>query len=237
MEDPRAHADERSGRNAISAEHIVGDDSARVSSDVNLNIVNNNFILSALPDLQKYKITDTSGNYGYLWTLMIDVSNNNYTNVPNINDPIIVTNNDTLIMDLSGYTYNSVLHILDVSNNNLYFKNYFTNVICQQVYYSPIILTNNKLNQLEYNFNSSDILYANLKNVGTINKNNINGNQIKLNKVDNYKYIIAINSTNKYVYNVINVDLSNNILTIDDNILPEKYNIYGLFLRRQKGLQ
>jgi len=101
------------------------------------------------------------------------------------------------------------------------------NQYASEKYYSPIIMSNNNLNKLEYNFNSSDILYANLKNIGIINKTNINGNQITLNEIDNYKYIIAINSTNKYFYNVINIDSSNNILTVDDNILPGNYNIYG----------
>ena len=203
------------------------------SIDNNLNISGVTFTLTSKEGIQKYKLYDNSNNYTYIWTLLLD--DNTYTKYEiqfsnKILDPIIINSNSTtLIVNLSNYdvrTNNNKL--LDVSNNNLYFKNYFTNITKKQMYYSSFIIGEYKLEKLENNYNSSDIIYCSLDDLGIIQETDINGNQLSINNFDIYKYIILLDTSSNYkYYNVLLSDKSLNKIIVDDKIEKKIYNAYG----------
>ena len=205
------------------------------SMNTDLSLNNTNFTLTPKDGLQKYKLYDGSSNYGYLWVMKIDVSNQNFSNLAYINNtvignnPIKITNNTTIIGDLSGYnckTVDILSEILDLSTNNtLMFNNAFTNIIRQQTYYSSTILTKNMVKKLDYNHVSSDLLYAELKNIGYFESKNINGNEINISTNNDFKYLILIGSTKKY-YAKIREILPNKII-IDEYVEDGDYTIYG----------
>ena len=202
------------------------------SSDKNFDISGYNFTLTSKEGIQKYKLLDNSNNYTYVWTLLLDSNNINFLNLSRtILDPINISsyNNSTLIIDLSNYTVNiNNNKLLDVSNGKLYFINYFTNITRKQMYYSSSIIERYSLEKLEYNYNSSDIIYCNLDDVGIIEENNINGNQLIISNFDIYKYIILIDTSSNYKYcNVLSSDKLLNKIIVDDEIEKRLYNVYG----------
>ena len=204
--------------------------SGLLSIDNNLIISGNNFTLTSKEGIQKYKLYNSSNNYTYIWTLLLN--NNNYTNFDielsnKILDPIIINTNSTLIVDLSNYTVNTN-NLLSVSNNNLYFNNYFTNITKKQMYYSPFILGTNTLEKLENNYNSSDIIYCNLDDLGIIQETDINGNQLSIDNFDIYKYIILLDTSSNYkYYKVLSSDKLLNKIIVDGEIEKKLYNVYG----------
>ena len=203
------------------------------SSDSNFKITQNNFTLTDCEGIQKYKLIDASNNYTYVWTLSLDDSIINYDNsldlLKNISDPIIINTNDNLIVNLDQYTLeNNNNNIVDLSNNNLYFMNYFENRTRKQIYYNTNIIDKYSLQKLEYNHNSSEIIYCKLEDLGIINETNINGNQLIVPNYTNCKYIILIDASSNYKYcNVLASDETINKLIVDDEIDNNIYNVYG----------
>ena len=189
------------------------------SSDSNFNISQNNFTLTSKEGIQKYKLTDAFNNYTYVWTLLLDDSITNYDNVTdlfvNINDPININAYKTLIVNLTNYNLETTSNLLDFdTNNNLYFVNNIINKYALQ--------------KLEYNYNSSDIFYCKLEDIGTINKNDINGNQIIVSNFITCKYIILIDADSNYKYcNVLASDEIQKKIILDDEIESKLYNVYG----------
>jgi hypothetical protein len=202
------------------------------SIDNNLNISGTSFTLTSKEGIQKYKLYDSNDNYTYIWTLLLDA--NTYTKYDilfsnKILDPIIINSNSTLIVDLSNYTVSTNNNkLLDVSNNNLYFKNYFTNITKKQMYYSSFIIGEYTLEKLENNYNSSDIIYCNLDNLGIIQETDINGNQLSIDNFNIYKYIILLDTNSNYkYYNVLSSDKLLKKILVDDEIEKKIYNVYG----------
>ena len=202
------------------------------SIDNNLNISGTSFTLTSKEGIQKYKLYDSNDNYTYIWTLLLDA--NTYTKYDilfsnKILDPIIINSNSTLIVDLSNYTVSTNNNkLLDVSNNNLYFKNYFTNITKKQMYYSSFIIGEYKLEKLENNYNSSDIIYCSLDNLGIIQETDINGNQLSIDNFNIYKYIILLDTNSNYkYYNVLSSDKLLKKILVDDEIEKKIYNVYG----------
>ncbi len=203
------------------------------SNNTDFLLNSTSFTLTPKEGLQKYKLYDGSANYGYLWTLKIDVSNQNYSDLVYINEtvfgnnPKIITNTTTLLGDLSGYNCKTVEvlnEILDISNDQLFFTNSFTNIIRQQTYYSSNLLTKNIIKKLDYNHVSSDLLYSDLVNLGYVENKNINGNEITL-SVNNMKYLILIGTSNKYYAKVREI-FSDKVI-INEYIEKDNYNVYG----------
>ena len=203
------------------------------SSDSNFKITQNNFTLTSCEGIQKYKLIDASNNYTYIWTLLYDNSIINYNNalnlLVNISDPIIINTNKKFIVNLSQYTLeiNNNMLTKDTSNN-LYFTNYFENITRKQIYYNTNIIDKYLLQKLEYNHNSSEIIYCKLEDLGIIRQNDINGNQLIVPNFSNCKYIILIDASLNYKYcNVLASDEKNNKLIVDDEIDNNIYNVYG----------
>lgn len=204
-----------------------------VSKNNNLQINGNNFILTSESGLKKYKIYDSSQNYSYLWTLKVDIANTNYVNISTVNQnlnngvSLIKVSNSTIIGTLNGYTINNILpDILDFTADVLTFNNSFNNLTRQQVYYNTILLNNNNyINKLEFNHNSSDLLYADLDFLGSIQNIYINGNELTINIDSSYKYLILISSTSK-IYTTI-VNNKNGKIIINDYIDSLNYSAYG----------
>lgn len=211
---------------------IITNNNGLFSIDNNLIISENTFTLTSKEGIQKYKLYDSNNNYSYIWTLLLD--DNNYTQFDielsnKILDPIIINSNSTFIVELSNYTVNTTNNnLLSVSTNNLYFNNYFTNITKKQMYYSSFIIGEYKLEKLENNYNSSDIIYCNLDDLGIILEMDINGNQLSINNFDIYKYIILLDTSSNYkYYNVLLSDKSLNKIIVDDEIEKKIYNAYG----------
>ena len=207
------------------------------SIDNNLNISGDMFTLTSKEGIQKYKLYDNSNNYTYIWTLLLDANTysiSNYfslfANSFKISDPIIINSNSTtLIVKLwnSDVSINNN-NLLDVSNNNLYFKNYFTNITKKQMYYSSFIIGEYKLEKLENNYNSSDIIYCSLDDLGIIQETDINGNQLSIDNFNIYKYIILLDTNSNYkYYNVLSSDKLLKKILVDDEIEKKIYNVYG----------
>ena len=202
------------------------------SIDNNLDISGNTFTLTSKEGIQKYKLYDNSNNYTYIWTLLLDA--NTYTKYDiqfsnKIVDPIIINSNSTtLIVNLSNYDVSTNNNLLDLSNNNLYFKNYFTNITKKQMYYSSFIIGEYKLEKLENNYNSSDIIYCSLDDLGIIQETDINGNQLSIDNFNIYKYIILLDTNSNYkYYNVLSSDKLLKKILVDDEIEKKIYNVYG----------
>jgi hypothetical protein len=203
------------------------------SIDNNFNISNisrTDFTLTSKEGLQKYKLFNSNKQFTYIWTLLLD--DNNYTKFDiqfsnKILDPIIINSNSTLIVDLSNYTVNTN-NLLDISNNKLYFNNYFTNITRKQMYYSSFIIGEYKLEKLENNYNNSDIIYCNLDELGIIQETDINGNELSIENFDIYKYIILLDTNSNYkYYNVLSFDTLLNKIIVDGEIEKKLYNAYG----------
>jgi hypothetical protein len=204
-----------------------------ISKNNNLQINGNNFILTSESGLKKYKIYDSSQNYSYLWTLKVDIANTNYVNISTVNQnlnngvSLIKVSNSTIIGTLNGYTINNILpDILDFTADVLTFNNSFNNLTRQQVYYNTILLNNNNhINKLEFNHNSSDLLYADLDFLGSIQNIYINGNELTINIDSSYKYLILISSKSK-IYTTI-FTIKKDKIIINDYIDSLNYTIYG----------
>ena len=209
------------------------DISGLFSSDSNFVITQNNFTLTDCEGIQKYKLIDASNNYTYVWTLSLDDSIINYNNalnlLVNISDPIIINTNDNLIVNLGQYTLETNNNMLTKdTNNNLYFTNYFENITRKQIYYNTNIIDKYSLQKLEYNHNSSEIIYCKLEDLGIIRENDINGNQLIVPNFTNCKYIILIDASSNYKYcNVLASDETTNQIIVDDEIDNNIYNVYG----------
>jgi hypothetical protein len=199
-----------------------------VSIDDNLIISEDSFTLTSKEGIQKYKLYDSNNNYTYIWTLLLDTQFDIELST-NIRDPIIINSNSTLIVDLLNYTVSTNNNkLLSESNKKLYFNNYFTNITKKQMYYSSFIIGEYKLEKLENNYNSSDIIYCNLDDLGIIQETDINGNQLSIENFDIYKYIILLDTSSNYkYYNVLSSDKSLNKIIVDDEIEKKIYNAYG----------
>ena len=205
------------------------------SIDNNLNISGTSFTLTSKEGIQKYKLYDSNDNYTYIWTLLLDA--NTYTKYDilfsnKILDPIIINSNSTtLIVDLSNYTDTVITNnnnLLSESNKKLYFNNYFTNITKKQMYYSSFIIGEYKLEKLENNYNSSDIIYCSLDDLGIIQETDINGNQLSIDNFNIYKYIILLDTNSNYkYYNVLSSDKLLKKILVDDEIEKKIYNVYG----------
>ena len=206
------------------------------SYNSDLNISGDQFTLKARSGLQKYKVFDSTGNYAYLWTLYIDLLNNSYVNFSvfsqSINSGsglINISSNITEIGTLSGYncsTSTVLSNILNLSSDILRFTNNFTNLTRQQVYFNTTLLNNNNvINKLEFNHNSSDLLFADLDFLGYVENIYINGNEIILDIDTSYKYLILISTTSKIYTTILNN--KNGKIIINDYINSVNYSIYG----------
>jgi len=199
-----------------------------LSMDDNFKISGTTFTLTSKEGIQKYKLYDSNNNYTYIWTLLLDTQFDIELS-KNIPDPIIINSTSTLIVDLSNYTVSTNNNnLLSESNKKLYFNNYFTNITKKQMYYSPFIIGTHTLEKLENNYNSSDIIYCNLDDLGIIQETDINGNQLSIDNFDIYKYIILLDTSSNYkYYNVLSSDKSLNKIIVDGEIEKKLYNVYG----------
>jgi hypothetical protein len=205
------------------------------SSYEDFSINGSNFILTSIDGLQKYKLCDNSGNYTIVWALYLQDDMINYDNAitltSQIFDPIQIIDNKTQIVDLSDYTCETDIEILDISENILYFINEFDSVTRKQVYYNSNIIDKYTIEKLEYNHSASEIIYCNLENVGLIEDKNINGNEIIIKNFKEYKYLILIDSNSNYTFcNVVSTDESQKKIIVDIEIDKKTYNAYG-FIR------
>jgi hypothetical protein len=203
-----------------------------LSIDDNFKISGTTFTLTSKEEIQKYKLYDSNNNYTYIWTLLLDDNNHNLFDIQlsnQISDPIIINSNSTLIVNLSNYTASTNNNnLLSVSNNQLYFNNYFTNITKKQMYYSSSIIGEYKLEKLENNYNSSDIIYCNLDDLGIIQETDINGNELSIDNFDIYKYILLLDTSSNYkYYNVLSSDILLNKIIVDGEIEKKIYNAYG----------
>ena len=210
---------------------------------------NFSFKLKASSGFKKYKvwfgllIGDIIVNkFSYIWTLQISNTNNCYYSIFDLQDP---TSSGQLFYPYNTFSDNeakkdvimfqiNIIYKLVGNNQLIYensayinFNNYFQNRNRQQRYYHNNILYNqNKLNKLEYNYDTSLDYFPDLDNMGIINE--INGNLIYYkNPKSDLTYLILIGKQSKYFCNIINTDISNGIITINMDIPKESYTIYS----------